>query len=76
MQYCNCLKLVGCLVLGMKGGWINSPPFYRLNYRGVENFVVKNLVKFYRNRLVLNTPPLLGIGLDIAVGFLEVVKSR
>ena len=43
--------------------WINSPPFYQLNYRGIENFVVKNLSKFYINRSVLNTPPLLGSSL-------------
>ena len=32
--------------------WINSPPFYQLNYRGIENFVVKNLSKFYINHSV------------------------
>ena len=35
--------------------WINSPPFYQLNYRGIENFVVKNLDKFYINRDVRET---------------------
>jgi hypothetical protein len=30
----NGLKVVGYLALGWNGGRAESPPFYRLNYRG------------------------------------------